>query len=160
MSSDFKPGSFVFSICTLIISSFLFKESLKINTIGIEWGGPRLFPSLISLIILVISTTITVNEGIKFYKYINRPNSGFIARFNLKEIISVIGLLLFTLIYALVVKKIGFLITTSLITLYTSLIFKAKIIDAIMVSLILSFSLMLLFKLVLGVPLPEGVLGW
>lgn len=160
LSSGFKPGAFIFALCALAISVLWVKESLRINTLGLEWGGPRLFPLIISSLVLINAFLIVILELRSFYNFIKSTQIRGIVKHEWKEIITSIVLLLLVIIYVLVIEKIGFIIATLIITLYSSLVFKAKLIDAIMVSLVISIGLTFLFKIVLKVPLPEGIFGW
>lgn len=160
MGNSQKPGSIIFSAALLIVSALWLRESLKINTLGIEWGGPRLFPLLISSALLVTSIFTFVSELLK-------TDVRYIVDLLLKskkvpvrEIFTTSLLLALTLAYAIIVKKLGFIIATFIVVLYSSLTFKAKVIDALLVSLVLSIGLLFLFKIILGVSLPEGILGW
>uniref|UniRef100_A0A7C1I711 DUF1468 domain-containing protein n=1 Tax=Fervidicoccus fontis TaxID=683846 RepID=A0A7C1I711_9CREN len=160
LSSDFRPGSFVFALCALMVSALWVRESLRINTLGIEWGGPRLFPLAISVLTLINTLLIVVLESRGFYRYMRGTSLRGIIEFKWKEIATTVVLLILVVLYAVVIKSVGFVLATVIITLYSSLVFKAKLIDAVMVSLIISIGLTFLFKIVLRVPLPEGILGW
>lgn len=162
MEEEYKPGSLIFSICALLVSILWVRECLKINTLGIEWGGPQLFPLLISIIIVIINIIILIDEIIKFDRFIikNKQTNKKLFAPEWKELFTVGIMLIFIVIYTFIVRIIGFLFATIMVTLYTALIFKAKPIDAVMVSLIISAGMLLLFKVVLEVPLPEGIFGW
>jgi len=160
MRDEFKAGSFFLSLSFLIIFIFLLRESLKINTLGIEWGGPRFFPLILTLLLISLSSVLVVIEGIKFFKLItsNRDYRNFSIKW--EGIISVILVLLASIIYILVIKVIGYFITTFILSFIVSLMFKARVIDALLVATIITLSTLFLFKVLLSVPLPEGVFGW
>jgi hypothetical protein len=109
---------------------------------------------------LINTLLIVVHESKAFYRYIRGTSLRGIIEFKWKEIATTVVLLILVVLYAIVIKSIGFVLATVIITLYSSLVFKAKLIDAVMVSLIISIGLTFLFKIVLKVPLPEGILGW
>jgi len=163
LSDERQFGSFIFSLFLLIVTGLFFREALRINTLGISWGGPRLFPLLISGGSFAASLAITVSEGLGVLK---RDTGGRLLAVGvppvsaLKEALSVIALIAGVAAYALTVERLGFLLSTFAITLYSALTFKARLIDAIVLSLVASLGLYMLFSVVLGVPLPGGVSLW
>lgn len=160
LENEFKPGPLLFSLCALAVSVMLLREALRVDDLGMSWGGPRLFPCIISSLLFITSVVLVLLEGKSLLRLYRGVAFKRLERVKLKEIAPVAFLLVIVVLYVEIIKIVGYLIPTFMISLYVSLLFKARLLDAVMISLIASLGSMFLFKIVLAVPLPEGVIGW
>jgi len=160
MVGGFKPGSFFFSIFLLVISVLLLRESFKINTLGIGWGGPRFFPQALITFLLLLSIILVVVEGGKFFKYLTLNRNNRVPSMRWGEVLPVILVLIASLTYVLVIKIVGYFITTFTLSFIVSLMFRARVLDALLIATVITLSIWFLFKVLLSVPLPEGMFGW
>ncbi|MEL9997221.1 MAG: tripartite tricarboxylate transporter TctB family protein [Sulfolobales archaeon] len=160
MVGGFKPGSFFFSIFLLVISVLLLRESFKINTLGIGWGGPRFFPQTLITFLLLLSIILVVVEGGKFFKYLTLNRNNRVPSVRWGEVLPVILVLVASLTYVLVIKIVGYFITTFTLSFIVSLMFRARVLDALLIATVITLSIWFLFKVLLSVPLPEGMFGW
>lgn len=77
-----------------------------------------------------------------------------------REVLPVILVLIASLTYVLVIKIIGYFITTFTLSFIVSLMFRARVLDALLIATVITLSIWFLFKVLLSVPLPEGMFGW
>jgi len=109
--------------------------------------GPRAFPMITALVIAICGVILLVQGG------------GRAEPVNRKSLLGLILLCITLLIYATVFERLGYVLSTLLMSAVVALIFGAKPHQAVLSAVVLSVGSYLLFDHGLDVVLPTGLLG-
>ena len=134
---------------------------------GIPYGkhtegfGAAFYPSLL-LFLLAILVIILFIQTLRMPKDKNedkkeKPENSFVFSNISFRIFCLFGLLF--VLYAITLAKLGFIIGSCLFLIITMAYFKTRLRQAVVVSIVVVAVLYAMFKIVLRVPLPSGLLG-
>lgn len=152
---ELKAGEMGFGILLILFSIFAIYESYRISRVDLTLSSPGAFPMFISTLLLVFTCWI----GVENY-YSKRPKKQ-----NVLDKTKALGSLIlsrdilltivFLIIYALVLEKVGFVIST-VIFLWTSISFlsRGKIIKSLGISILIVVFIVLIFNTIFNVVLP------
>lgn len=113
--------------------------------------GPSLFPQILAVLLVAFGVTIVFQSM--------RPHTKVDRNYTTLSILKAGGVLLAIAAYILVVQKVGFLITATLILLGLMLMLGARLRVSLPAAVAIALFSLILFEKVLRVPLPPGLLG-
>lgn len=152
---ELKAGEIGLGIILVLFSILAIYESYRISEANLTIASPGAFPMFISIILLVFSIWIGIenyqSKRLKKYSVLEKTKS--IASLVLsKDIFLTIA---FLIIYAFILEKVGFIIST-IMFLWTSISFltKGKIFKNLGVSILIVASIVLIFNTIFNVVLP------
>ncbi len=135
--------------CTILIAGFLWLLSRNIPLQDLKAGlGPAFFPYLL-LIALTVLGIIYLIFNLFFIKDIHKERK--VNHRYYWVTIAISGLLI---VYAILFKYAGFIISTFLFLVFSMIILKVKWLSAIFISILATSGLYLIFITVFKVPLP------
>lgn len=135
---------------------FICWESLKLDYGRINQPGPGFFPFWLGLALIIISSSIAI-QYVRIEIIPSTSSHQLWKDIAWGKVLCCVGALL---VYAFVLERVGYIITTFLFLLFLFLaIGHQKWFIVIFGSAIFSFITYTFFKLWLGVQLPRGVLG-
>ncbi|MPB71663.1 tripartite tricarboxylate transporter TctB family protein [Campylobacter fetus] len=133
----------VFLFCTGI---FVIYGAMSFNVaFSYDPLGPKTFPILLGILLSVLSVFIIIG-----------PSKAEFA--NLSINLKIIYLVALIILYQLSFDFLGFLFATFILVSLVSKIFKATNIEAVICGILVSITVYLVFKEVLDIPLPTGVI--
>jgi len=139
------------SFFVLGVSTFLYSRTFPTLPDGVI--GPGLFPMVISGVMTILGLYLVLCS-LKLRKSVaetkNIPHSKFELKLKMKGLIVPLAVLA----YILLVEQLGFLMTTWALNFILFLIFKVKLIKAVLISVVATLTIYYLFAILLSVPLP------
>lgn len=143
-------ANFIFVAIMVIISLLVLVTTKSFPTGDYTVGfGPGFFPNIIAYVILGLSLLLIIQTlRSKEKQPINMDFK------SLKLPLTLVGLII---IYSLVLKHIGFVLTTLAILFVAMVVLKTKAVKSLIISVAITAVIFVGFKLVLKVPLPEGI---
>jgi len=150
-----KKSDLITSIILLAFSAYLIIESLTMS-INAEYGpGPGFFPLGLGIILAILSIALIIEN-------INPKKKDKASPFKNKAGILRSGLVIAGLVfYALVITKLGYLLTTLILVLYLmGVVARDKIKTTVITAVCVTLMLFLIFDVALGVRLPKGPFGF
>ena len=141
-----------------------FLESRNINVMGLGLFGPSLFPMLISAglallsLVLVLKCSLYIFKEKKLYTVVR--STFHLDKESSRSIIYAIILIIAVIVYIYVFNVLGYLLSTMLLTGFLAKLLGAKNEETILTAVSIAFLTYFLFKIILKVLLPVGVLGW
>lgn len=164
MESKSLVGELVLGLIFMFTGIIFYFNSLNISVLNLGLLGPQLFPVISSASLAFLSFILVVRNLLVIVRKNNfKAFTLNLPRFdkeNIKGTIYTLIIIVMVIVYAYLLNIIGFLLTTMLLTGILAKLLKAKNEEAVLLSIIFSLLLYILFKLILKVPLPGGVLGW
>lgn len=153
--NELKAGEIGLSTILILFSSFAIYESYRISEVDLTISSPGAFPMFISILLLIFSIWIFVEDyrsnRQKKQRILDKISS--IGRLILPK--KIFQTIIFLAIYALVLDKIGFVIST-LMFLWISISFLAKenFLKNLGISILIVVSIVLIFNTIFNVVLP------
>lgn len=142
-------------IVMLLISIYVYVSALSFPKAEYQLAGPAFYPQLMAILLALISVTL-------IYRSVRRlKNKEECRKVKVDNPAIVIAVMAVTLLYILVLKTLGFLITTFLYL--TALVFimqpeKKKIVTNLLVSSIMTGAVYVIFAKLFSASLPQGIL--
>jgi len=155
-----RDGNLIFGVALISIAILVMVEASffpKFVVSGKRLPGPAFFPTILS-IILIISGFYEIIMAL-LGKRFSKPPRPFLDYLKDWGIQNVLILLFMLIIYVPVIKLLGFILGTFIISLLLMVRLKAGWIRSVIVSIALIIVIVLLFEKVFKIPLPEGVFG-
>lgn len=139
---------------TLAASAGLGWYATGLPTIPGQKYGPAAFPTLISIGFLVCGVTLLV-QG---WRKPAAASEQQIWQSNPRGVIGVFFTAALIIVYILAAKKLGFIPVATLITFAMFLLLKVPVLKALIIAIITAFVCDFLFRTMLLVPLPQGLM--
>ncbi len=142
-------------ILGILISIFVFFESAKFPKDIVMSVGPSYFPNILATALLIVSGILIINSFIG-------KNKKTYEKFDVKspEVQRAGISLLATIVYCLILKHIGFIISSTIYLLFLMYLLKKRnYIKMTVISICVTLSIYFVFKAVLNITLPMGFLG-
>lgn len=159
MSLVSGKGSAVLAIIFTLVGIVFLLDIPNINDLGLGIISPRLFPYIISILLIASGTLLTIVEVVRGKRVGGQePKDIGVRRLTLKTIIKPSITVVSVVAYVFTLRYLGYVIGTSTLLLIVSLLIKPKLVDAILISLVCSLGTFLLFNIILKVVLPAGIL--
>lgn len=152
---ELKAGEIGLSIILVLFSIFAIYQSYRINGADLTISSPGAFPTFISIMLLIFSIWILVENyrsNIQMKNTIKEKINDIGSLTLSKEILLII---IFIIIYALIIDKIGFVVST-IMFLWISISFlsKEKIFINLGLSILIVAGIVLIFNTIFNVVLP------
>ena len=139
----------VFGVFTLILSVFyIFSAYIIEESFISDHIGPKIYPYIVSFFLISSSLFLIVKPDIK-------PSWP-----ELSKIIEIIITALILIMYAIFLPVIGFVFSTFFASSFISWRLGAKLVSAFTAGLIISVTIFILFRKILGLSLATGPLGF
>ncbi|MCD6195687.1 MAG: tripartite tricarboxylate transporter TctB family protein [Staphylothermus sp.] len=157
-------GELILGILFMFVGIIFYFDSQNINVLGLGIFGPSLFPMLISAGLALLSFVLVVKCSLNIIKEKSFTTSArpliSLNRKNYTGIVYTLILIVLVITYVYLVNILGYLLSTMLLTGILAKLLRAKNEEAILLAISFSFLMYALFRFILKVPLPAGVLGW
>lgn len=150
-----KRDDAITAIVLLVFSGFVISEALSMS-ISAEYGpGPGMFPLILGISLAVLSLLL-------LWDGINPRTKDKASKFQNKAGLLASGLMVLGLVgYALVITKLGYLLTTFLLVLFLmGVVARDKLRTTLLTAIAVTVLLYLIFDVGLGVQLPKGPFGF
>jgi len=154
-------GEIVLELFFAAIGIIFLINAFQIEVLSLGFFGPRLFPILISTLLIVLSSILlvkTLRKVIKYRSILTLSNVDIKSK--IKDIRYPLVLIFLIILDIYLVNIIGYLLALMILIGILSKLLGAKNSEAILLAISFSMLIFVLFRLLLKVPLPEGVLGW
>ena len=150
-----KRYNLIFSIILIVIVVLIYQWSINFpeNTPG-SGLGPGFFPRILIIMMLFISIYLIATSIIK-----KKKEKSVSVGFNVNKLKKPILIVCLTILYTITLNYLGFLLDTIIYLIITSILFGNKYLQSLLFSIIFTFLVYLIFKKMLRVPLPPGILG-
>ena len=148
-------GTVLIGVAILVIVEASFFPKFVVS--GKKLPGPAFFPTILG-IILVISGFYEIIMALlekRFFR-LSKPFSNYLKDWGIQNVLI---LLLMLIIYVPIIKFLGFILGTFIISSLLMVRLKTGWIRSVVVSIALIVVIVLLFEKVFKIPLPEGVFG-
>lgn len=144
----FKRNNVIFSIIVMMVSVWAYWESLSFRTRSARWPRTVIIATLIFCSILLIK---------EYLKYKNEEESDVKGAFsNLNW--QIMFVIIFTIVYVYLIPRLGFFVGTFLYLNVSMYILGLRSIKNYIAPPVIVIFIYLIFKTVLNLPLPEGIL--
>lgn len=143
------------SIVFILLSIYVYISSLKFPKTEIQLTGPAFYPQIISILLIITSIAIII-RGVKKLKA-----EGDTLMQKIQNWKRVLMVMVATFIYVIVLRTLGFLITTFLYLTILILLMqpeKSKIKVSILISAAMTGVIYLIFSVLFSASLPRGIL--
>ena len=139
----------IFGIFSLIIAcSYIYVASLTQLSFISDPVGPKIFPYMIGFFFIISSIFLIIKPELN-------PKWPRLYRF-----LEIVFITIVLIVYAYSLPTVGFVISTLIATFILSWRLGAKIFEALIFGLVVSFTIYFLFHNVLGLSLAEGIWGF
>ena len=155
-----REGNLIFGMVLIGIAILVIVEASffpKFVVSGKRLPGPAFFPTILG-IILIISGFYEIIVSLIEKRFIrgSKPFLEYLKDWGIQNVLILIFMLL---VYVPIIKFLGFVLGTFIISLILMLRLKTGWLRGVMVSIALIIVIVLLFEKVFKIPLPEGIFG-
>jgi hypothetical protein len=150
---ELLPSMSMFGISLAItVLTYLTVDATKIGVLGDITVTPRTFPLLAGIIMLGASAAYL------FFEVTGKSRRSIQGEAQAMDLKTILPVVIATIIYSVVLSRLGYVLSTVLITLFLAILFRAKLWQILIVSVLLPPLIYIVFKQIY-VPLPSGIIG-
>lgn len=150
-----KKSNIVISFVFILLGILVLLNVSTYPTISVgneKLLGPAFFPGLLAMILIVLSILLILTN----YKSTEQRSTGLFDSYSIKAYITMLGLV----VYILLLNVVGFLIMTPILLFALIRFYGVKEYPKLVItSLLITVFIYIVFKILLAVPLPLGILG-
>ncbi len=136
------------AILSISLIFFIMSYSIVVNVPDYEAVGSKGVPLFLSIVMIVLSLMLLI-----------RPTNFNFGEYSKKGFLKQMIFLLMLLVYSILLEEVGFIIGNTAFMMFTMIFFGAKKYVATLISIIVTLSFYILFNILLGLTLPDGILA-